>query len=341
MNSIDAEDIGKARPIDEVVEECERAEKILLKEASRSDRKQLEELIKISKSLWRAPFAFRGQAKQYRLSVRSRSYGMRDLISLHASEFRFVHELDWSTCWWEEDAGKDLRQAIQKRLDEDHARLTAWGMHLMSHPLTKSYNSKLLKEFGKRFTKDKRLVDIFHQPYLTTSEDRELQYGMAEAASNLIAFQGSLAQHYGLDSRFLDLSFSPKIAAWFALQPNWEHVLKGERVYGYIMRFLLPALQTHIMDYRFNWKPKPLHIADISNMPTTIAKRPSLQLGISLPNSPDPLFSSHLVGSGYVDCLPFYTRPCKLMSKIIKMDLYPKDDPFFEVINSFGQWKAQ
>ncbi len=86
-----------------------------------------------------------------------------------------------------------------------------------------------------------------------------------------------------------------------------------------------------------SWPPVPPMIVDISMIPSTIVKRPSLQHGLSLTNSPAPVYSAHLVGSGFIESIPFFTRPSPVLDDILNLDLYPKDDPFLEVVGAFSE----
>ncbi len=333
--SIDREHIGMARPLDEVVLECERSLELEYERTEPARRHELSKLVDTGNGLWREPFAFRGQSRQFRLKALSPSHGVMELISLHASEFRFVHELDWTQPWWDE-RGQAIRDEVNRQLNRDHDKLKRWSWHLMQHPLCGDYMRGLLHDYTDRLKKSGHIA-FWSKPFVTPDEDKAYREFEAVASSRFVAVEGSLGQHYGLKSRFLDLSFSPRVAAWFALQDNWHAAVKGSRVYGYILRCFLPLLAGRILDYRMSWPPVPPMIVDISMIPSTIVKRPSLQHGLSLTNSPAPVYSAHLVGSGFIECIPFFTRPSPVLDDILNLDLYPKDDPFLEVVGAFSE----
>jgi hypothetical protein len=341
MHAINPRDAPSAIPLDELLQECEEAAACDFRRLPEENRIALEKLAESSKEVWRSLFAFRGQSKLHLVKIRSATHSVVSWISLHASGYRFVHDLDWTVHWWTDASGQTptealaLYHSIDTKTKELLERLARWRLHLARHPLTRDLAERVTNDATRRFRESDRIQELFFRPLVTTDQNRELHHAVAEAFQWELAVVGSLGQHYGIRSQYLDLTYSPKVAARFALQNNWQQVLNGERVYGCIMSFMLPSLLHRIREFRQKWASAYPTIADISWIPAAVAKRPSLQHGLSLSNSPSPIFGPHIVESDFFTCTPFYTVPCREMEDIVKMNLLPDDDPFLEVVESF------
>ena len=341
MNGIRPEDIAKARPLDDILQECEEAAASDFHRLPAEQRDGWYKLAEASRDRWRSMFAFRGQSQLHQIRVRTPSHGVVPWISLHASGYRFVHELDWTVRWWPDDHGDPLTEArtlydsIRAKVTEFDNRLSRWRDHLWQHRLTRELAERLFDDAMRHFREDTRLQELFPNILLPPEELLELHRGFAKLLQWAEAFFGSLGQHYGIRSKYLDLTYSPRVAARFALEANWQRVLNGERVYGYIMSFILPMLFLHVQKFKQQWAPPYPTIVDISWIPTTIAKRPAVQQGLSLSNSPSPLYSTYIVTSGSAGYTPFYTVSCRELEDIVKMDLMPGADPFLEVVQEF------
>gem|GEM_PF-6171091 len=268
-------------------------------------------------------------------------HGIRPWISLHASGYRFVHDLDWTVRWWTDAAGHPpaeasaLYDSVTTKSNECIYKLSRWRFHLLRHPLTLEFAKQVENDASRQFRENTTVEELFPRLLVTPEESRELHRNLAMVFQWSMAFFGSLGQHYGLSSQFLDLTYSPKVAARFALENNWQRVLNGERVYGYIMHFILPILFSDIQKFKERWAPAYPTVVDISWIPAKIAKRPALQQGLSLSNSPSPVYSLYIAQSDGVSCVPFYTVSCRELEDIVKLNLMPDDDPFLEVVKEF------
>jgi FRG domain len=297
MEVVSPEVYGGGRPLDEILKEFEEIANTDFHRIREDTRDVWLQMAELSKKRWRSMFAFRGQAKMYQLKVRW-SGKINHWPSVYASGYRFVHNLDWTAQWWSDPDGYTPPE-VQALYDNVDARVrqfaddrTRWYFHLASHRLSKELLQKLTDTDMRSFREDSRMQELF-KPTVTPEENLEFQRGLAKGLAWTLAFVGSLGQHYGRPSEYLDLTFSPKVATWFALQENWQRVLAGERVLGFLMSFNLPCLQLEIVKFKEKWAcPYPI-IIDISWIPTTIAKRPAIQQGLSMSNSPSPFYGLH------------------------------------------------
>jgi hypothetical protein len=298
-------------------------------------------LAEVAKKSWRSMFAFRGQSRMHYLKVRSPKNDIRPWISLHASGYRFVHDLDWTVCWWSDANGRTpaealaLYKSINAKVNEHVYKLSRWRLHLLRHSLTREFAEQVEDYSSRQFRENASVQKLFPRILLTPEEKQELEHNFGMVMQWPTSFFGSLGQHYGLSSQYLDLTYSPKVAARFALEGNWQRVLNGERVYGYIMSFILPILFHKIQEFKQKWAPLYPTVVDISWIPPKIAKRPAMQHGLSLSNSPSPIYGPYLAQSNAVSCTSFYTVPCRELEDIVKMNLMPDDDPFLEVVKEF------
>jgi hypothetical protein len=340
MKTISPEEFGVARPLDDILQECEEIAAHDFHRIREDTRDVWLEAAELSKKKWHSMFAFRGQSRLHQIKVRS-SKGVGDWISLHSSGYRFVHDLDWTLRWWPDASGTTFPEALalHDRIDTQvrgfQENRLRWYYHLARHPLTKELVNQVTDAGMQVFRKNARLQELFPRPLVTPEENRELQRGLAESMHWTNAFVGSLGQHYGIRSEYLDLTYSPKVAARFALEDNWQRVLAGERVYGFIMSFNIPFVVMEIQKFKQKWASAYPTIVDISWIPATIANRPGLQQGLSLSNSPSPLYGPYIVESGWSSCTAFYTLPCREMEEIAQLDLMPGNDPFHEVLQAF------
>lgn len=105
MEGIDPKDAANARPLDELLQECEEAAAGDFHRLPDEQRDAWEQLRDVATKQWKSMWAFRGQSRLHRLKIGS-SRGIGSCLSFHSSGYRFVHDLDWTVQWWSDAAGQ-------------------------------------------------------------------------------------------------------------------------------------------------------------------------------------------------------------------------------------------
>lgn len=155
----------------------------------------------------------------------------------------------------------------------------------------------------------------------------------------------SLAQHYLVATALTDLTYSTRVAAWFATEP-WES--GGPRpedgALGVIYRidgpFLTEILEratalSHAMSTAEGSAPAPeFFLVDIRDVPEALAKRPSAQQGASVYG----FDQAHVIGAamkgGAIQAFEFEHRSGAEIG-IDREDVVPSQDPFLEPLARF------
>jgi hypothetical protein len=155
----------------------------------------------------------------------------------------------------------------------------------------------------------------------------------------------SLAQHYVIATALTDLTFSPRVAAWFATQP-WDPGGKcpaaGQRGVIYrIHRSKLEAILARASELSRTMSeaegvvPAPeLFLVDIRDVPSSFARRPAAQHGASLYGFDQAIVIAAAFKGGAIEAFEFEHRP-GLDIGIGREDVVPPQDPFLPKLERF------
>ena len=168
--------------------------------------------------------------------------------------------------------------------------------------------------------------------------------------SHFMRMAWSLAQHYFIATALTDLTFSTRVAAWFATEP-WEadgkYPAPGKK--GVIYRVHRSRIETILeratgisralsIAYGAPLTPE-LFLVDIRDIPGGFARRPSAQQGASLYG----LDQSHVIAAamedGAIEALEFrHRRGCDI--GIGREDVVPAEDPFLAELEKFKTFQS-
>ena len=160
----------------------------------------------------------------------------------------------------------------------------------------------------------------------------------------------ALAQHYGIVTALLDVTFDLDIAAWFATNewspPEQPRELQGK---GIIYRICLLDLQAAILTFNkvyrppdseesFAPPPENLFVHDLRHIPLAFARRPLQQQAAVVRGFDDPRFLQLILGTDTVTAFVFdHTdgQSSRWPSSMTREDLIPPSDPFLEFQTTF------
>lgn len=155
----------------------------------------------------------------------------------------------------------------------------------------------------------------------------------------------SLAQHYLVATALTDVSFDPRVAAWFATHP-WDARKPGPAAgdTGVIYRFdsekLEPVLTlgtqfaARFADDEGLERAPELFVVDIREIPASIARRPSAQQGASIYGFDQPHIVAAAMRFGAIEVFEFEQRPGDDIG-IGRSDITPAEDPFLGPLERF------
>jgi hypothetical protein len=155
----------------------------------------------------------------------------------------------------------------------------------------------------------------------------------------------SLAQHYFLATALTDLTFSARVAAWFATNP-WDAKAPGPPAgtQGVIYCFNRSGIEEVLRATRIV-NEKVLHagenaeeffLTDIRDIPPTFARRPTAQAGASVFGFDQPVALQLLFASGAAEIFTF-THQEQQHVGLERTDVIPEDDPFLPIMESIAQ----
>jgi hypothetical protein len=169
----------------------------------------------------------------------------------------------------------------------------------------------------------------------------------------LIRLIWSLAQHYGVVTALLDLSFDPQVAAWFATNlwdaPQQPQALRGN---GIVYRFEVQTLIAGVFFHNqvesasganmYKAPPDRAFVQDLREIPTAFALRPTRQEAAVISGFDDLRFVRQFDVGGRIDVFIFPHVPDQLSRwppKYSREYLIPPDDPFLDLKTEFeSQW---
>jgi len=160
----------------------------------------------------------------------------------------------------------------------------------------------------------------------------------------------SLAQHYLIATALTDLTFSPRVAAWFATEP-WDPAAprptEGER--GVLYRIHKAKLESILaratelsraMALAEGGAPAPaFFLVDIREIPAKFAKRPSAQQGASVYGFDQAHVIAAAFLGGAIDAFEF-THRSDVRLDVSREDVVPSEDPFLEKVARFHAFRG-
>jgi hypothetical protein len=160
----------------------------------------------------------------------------------------------------------------------------------------------------------------------------------------------SLAQHYLIATALTDLTFSPRVAAWFATEP-WDpdapRPMDGER--GVLYRIHKAKLESILaratelssaMALAEGSPPAPaFFLVDIREIPAKFAKRPSAQQGASVYGFDQAHVIAAAFLGGAIDAFEF-THRSNVRLDVSREDVVPSEDPFLEKVARFHAFRG-
>ena len=157
----------------------------------------------------------------------------------------------------------------------------------------------------------------------------------------------SLAQHYVVATALTDVTFDPRIAAWFATQP-WAADGPGpdlERP-GVLYRIdrdrIEPILHNGsqlarmMAEQEGSVRPPELFLVDIRDIPSDFARRPTSQQGASIYGFDQALVIAAAFKGGAVEAFEFQHGPGVDVG-VGREAVIPPDDPFLPFVERFRQ----
>ena len=279
---------------------------------------------------------YRGQTERF-LHHWTDENGTGNLESLYPADYRFI---------------TNYKGASQVRIQDIHAA-RAYGREvrdLFSTALTLralcddpayAWLTEDINEYMAHLTKlagaadaGKRLIDIARE-----SEDDISNFSMP-----VFRLFWSLAQHYLIATALTDVTFSPRVAAWFATnrwEPSDPAPVDGT---GVIYRFRRPCLEEVLAREsksmtiwaRQQNQPRPpdLFFVDIRRIPPRFAGRPYGQQGGSVYGFDQPhVLRKVFESGGCVDIFEFPHSKKTAALGHLRKEIVPEEDPFAAMVD--------
>jgi len=276
---------------------------------------------------------YRGQTRRF-VHDWDDGNGSVPLEALYPTDFRFItkyagaSQLRAQDISAARDYGREIRNLFTKSMtlralsgDPAYAWLAVDLRAYMDH-LTKLASAK---------GGSKNLIDIA----------RESEEDISTYSIPLFQLFWSLAQHYLMATALTDVTFSPRVAAWFATHPWNPSEQAPTQGSGVIYRFRRPYLEEVLeresksmttLAYRIGEaRPPDLFFADIRRVPATFAKRPSGQQGGSIYGFDQPRVLRAVFESGAAEVFEFrHSENAASLASLRKVAI-PDDDHFIKL----------
>lgn len=160
-------------------------------------------------------------------------------------------------------------------------------------------------------------------------------------ATGLYRLFWSLAQHYLIATALTDVTFSPRVAGWFATQPWDANVPLPTEGSGVIYRFDRPCLETVLQEQtaimveharrRGDARPPDLFLVDIRRIPKEFAGRPTGQAGGSVYGFDQPTVLKAIVDKCCLEIFEFrHSTKAENLSQL-RASIVPDHDPFADM----------
>ncbi len=151
----------------------------------------------------------------------------------------------------------------------------------------------------------------------------------------------SLAQHYGLSTALLDVTFDPRVAGWFATQPWDPNATFQASGKGVIYRFDLPRLEALLEQDGRAPGAFPGFVQSLEGVPASFAARPAAQHGGSLCGFDRIGVVRRAFEERIVEPFEFRHSAVAAGLGIRRSALTPGDDPFLSFVREFEDTEAR
>ncbi|MBL8351097.1 MAG: FRG domain-containing protein [Burkholderiaceae bacterium] len=267
---------------------------------------------------------YRGQVRRYPPHRWTADDGPHEVEALYPSDFRFHYaEASFSPGTTEAMAKRvTAARAYQRDVrDQFVAFLLA---HLATLPASFEWAQTQLADFRKTLQGE----------------------GGRRQDSHFYRMAWSLAQHYLVATALTDVSFDPRVAAWFATHP-WDAQQPGPAAgdIGVIYRFDREKLErvlslgtqfaARFADDEGLERAPELFVVDVREIPASIARRPAAQQGASIYGFDQPHVVAGAMRSGAIEVFEFEQRPGVDIG-IGRGDITPAEDPFLGPLEKFS-----
>ena len=271
---------------------------------------------------------YRGQLKRYNPHRWTVEQELREVEALYPADYRFHYQhKDFSR----ENLDRNVQRVSAARAFGRTVR-DQFGLFLFVTLVTEG-------EQGARAWALERFPELV----------AAVKAGKPPQESHFFRMAWSLAQHYVIATALTDLTFSPRIAAWFATEPwdpEGERPPAGER--GVIYRIdrskLEPILAratelSRVMSEAEGAAQAPeFFLVDIRDMPTSFARRPAAQHGASLYGFDQAHIIAAAFKGGAIEAFEFEHR-LGLEIGIGREDVVPTEDPFLPKLERFQAFR--
>jgi tetratricopeptide (TPR) repeat protein len=157
-------------------------------------------------------------------------------------------------------------------------------------------------------------------------------------ATRFVRLFWSLAQHYLMATALTDVTYSPRVAAWFATQ-SWDPSIEAPNTgTGVVYRFERERLEEILREEgarmnralaeRDEGRAPDFFLIDIRDIPAEFAGRPSGQQGGSVYGLDQPNVLRALVKGGCLEALEFRHTDGTGDIALLRSEIVPDDDPF-------------
>lgn len=271
---------------------------------------------------------YRGQLKRYEPHRWTAQQELREVEALYPLDFRFHYQ--------EKDFSRENLDRIVQRV----SAARAFGRTVRNQFAVFIYLTLEAEGEPGAWARER---EQFPELYAA------VKAGKPPQDSHFFRMAWSLAQHYGKATALTDLTFSLRIAAWFATEP-WDPGGKrpaaGER--GVIYRIHRPKLEailaratelSRAMSEAEGVAQAPeFFLVDIRDVPTSFARRPAAQHGASLYGFDHAHIIAAAFKGGAIEAFEFEHRP-GLDIGVGREDVVPTEDPFLPKLERFQAFR--
>jgi hypothetical protein len=269
-------------------------------------------------------YLYRGQMRRYPAHQWTVQQELREVEALYPADYRFQYQ------------NKDFSRENIERIVQRVSAARAFG-RMVRDQFSIFLAATLIAE-GEASAWASALG--FFPELVATAKDRHLLQN-----SLFFRMAWSLAQHYVIATALTDLTFSPRIAAWFATEPwdpegeypaNWErgviyriHRSKLESILG-----LCTELSREMSKAEGTPLTPELFLIDIRDVPSSFARRPAAQQGASLYGFDQAFVIAAAFKCKAIEVFEFEHCPnCDI--GVRRQDVVPTDDPFLSKLECF------